>query len=97
VNDSTFTRDIANDVTVHRIDATGVATEAGNSLAASMVMTGAFAAITNLVSCDALVEAMRQSIPSYRTQHIATNEVALRAGWDLLPVNSFPAWEAARV
>jgi hypothetical protein len=40
---------------------------------------------------------MRQSIPSYRTQHIATNEVALRAGWDLLPANSFPAWEAARV
>jgi Pyruvate/2-oxoacid:ferredoxin oxidoreductase gamma subunit len=62
-----------------------------------MVMAGAFGAITSLVTCDALVEAMRQSIPSYRTQHIATNEVALRAGWDLLPANSFPAWEAARV
>ena len=97
VNDSTFTREIGVDATVHRIDATGVATKAGNSLAASMVMAGAFGAITSLVTCDALVEAMRQSIPSYRTQHIATNEVALRAGWDLLPANSFPAWEAARV
>ena len=35
--------------------------------------------------CDALVEAMRESIPPYRTQHIEANERALRAGWDLLP------------
>jgi Pyruvate/2-oxoacid:ferredoxin oxidoreductase gamma subunit len=62
-----------------------------------MVMAGAFGAVTNLVTCDGLVEAMRQSVPSYRTQHIATNERALRSGWELLPANSFPAWEVARV
>jgi Pyruvate/2-oxoacid:ferredoxin oxidoreductase gamma subunit len=97
VNDATFTAPIDPDATVYRIDATGVATEAGNTLAASMVITGAYAAVTNVVTLDALLAAMRQSVPSYRTQHIETNERALGAGWDLLPANSFPAWEAARV
>jgi len=36
---------------------------------------------------------MRESIPSYRTQHIAANERAIRAGWELLPADEFPAWE----
>jgi len=97
VNDTTFTQTVRSDVTVHRVDATAVATEVGNSMAASMVILGAFCALTHLVPFDALVEAMRQSVPSYRTQHIATNERALRAGWDLLPPNAFPAWEVARV
>jgi 2-oxoglutarate ferredoxin oxidoreductase subunit gamma len=97
VNDTTFTQTVRPDVTLHRVDATAVATEAGNSMAASMVILGAFCGLTQLVPCDALVEAMQQSIPSYRTQHIATNERALRAGWELLPANSFPAWEVARV
>jgi 2-oxoglutarate ferredoxin oxidoreductase subunit gamma len=97
VNDSTFPRDVRPDVTVYRIDATGVATETGNALAASMVIVAAFAALTQLVSCDALVEAMRQSVPSYRTQHVATNERALRAGCELVPANAFPAWEGAHV
>jgi len=97
VNASTFTHDIAADVTVHRVDATSVATDAGNALAASLVLLAATSALTDLVRCDALVEAMRQSLPAYRTQHIATNERALRAGWELLPHNARPAWEAARV
>jgi Pyruvate/2-oxoacid:ferredoxin oxidoreductase gamma subunit len=97
VNDTTFTQTVRPDVTLHRVDATAVATEVGNSMAASMVILGAFCGLTQLVPVDALVEAMQQSIPSYRTQHIATNERALRAGWELLPANSFPAWEVARV
>ena len=40
----------------------------------------------------ALVEAMRESIPSYRTQHIAANEQALRAGLDAVEAGAFPAW-----
>jgi Pyruvate/2-oxoacid:ferredoxin oxidoreductase gamma subunit len=97
VNDSTFTAEIGDGHTVHRIDAIGVATDAGNALAASMVMVGAFAALTGLVSSDGLVAAMRLSVPSYRTQHIATNERAIRSGWALVPVGAFPAWEDARV
>ena len=53
--------------------------------------------VTGIVTCDALVDGMRESIPSYRTQHIETNERALRAGWALLPEGSFPAWEPSRV
>jgi Pyruvate/2-oxoacid:ferredoxin oxidoreductase gamma subunit len=97
VNDSTFTHAVDARADVQRVDATAVATEAGNVLAASMVMLGAFCAYTDLVTCDALVDAMTQSIPPYRTQHIATNERALRAGYHLLPRNASPAWDGARV
>jgi Pyruvate/2-oxoacid:ferredoxin oxidoreductase gamma subunit len=97
VNDSTFAKDVRADVTLYRVDATGAADRAGNVLATSMVVLGAFCALTHLVSLEALVDAMRQSIPSYRTQHVATNERALRAGWELLPHNACPAWEVARV
>ena len=58
-----------------------------------MVMLGAYAGTTGIVELDALIEAMRESIPPYRTQHIEANERALRAGWDLLPANAHPAWE----
>jgi Pyruvate/2-oxoacid:ferredoxin oxidoreductase gamma subunit len=96
VNDSTFAKHVRGDVSLHRVDATGAADRVGNVLAASMVMLGAFCALTQLVSPDKLVEAMRQSVPSYRTQHVATNERALREGFALLPSAS-PAWEVASV
>jgi Pyruvate/2-oxoacid:ferredoxin oxidoreductase gamma subunit len=47
-----------------------------------MVMAGAYAATSGLVGLDALIEGMRASIPPYRTQHIASNETAIRAGYD---------------
>ncbi len=58
-----------------------------------MVMLGAFCATTGIVTEDGVVEAMRASIPPYRTQHIEANERALRAGFKLLPAGEFPAWE----
>jgi Pyruvate/2-oxoacid:ferredoxin oxidoreductase gamma subunit len=97
VNDATFGTDVAGDVTLHRLRATEAATEVGNPLSASMVVLGAYASVTGIVDIDALVDAMRASVPSYRTQHIETNERALRAGAALLPANAFPAWEAIRV
>ena len=93
VNDTTFTADITAPVTVIRLAATTVATDLGNPLGGSMVMLGAYAGTTGIVERDSLIEAMRQSIPPYRTQHIEANEKALRAGWDLLPANAHPAWE----
>jgi 2-oxoglutarate ferredoxin oxidoreductase subunit gamma len=59
----------------------------------SMVMLAAFCNTTGIVGLDALIEAMRASIPPYRTQHIEGNVRALRAGWDLLPAGAYPAWE----
>jgi 2-oxoglutarate ferredoxin oxidoreductase subunit gamma len=94
VNDATFTHEIAAPCDVRRIDATGIATELGHPLGASLVMAGAYAGLTAIVGADALVEAMRESIPSYRTQHIAANEQALRAGLAAVEAGAFPAWAA---
>jgi Pyruvate/2-oxoacid:ferredoxin oxidoreductase gamma subunit len=74
------------------VPATEVATQLGNVMGASMVMAGAYAAITGLVELDGLVEGMRQSVPPYRQQHLAANEAALRAGFDLGPRLEAPAW-----
>jgi len=93
VNDATFTTEISASVTVVRVGATNVAADLGNPLGGSMVMLAAFAATTGIVERDALIEGMRESIPSYRTQHIEANERAIAAGWDLLPANQHPAWE----
>ncbi len=96
VNESTFEHEITAPVTVRRIAATDIATGLGNPLGGSMVMVGAYAALTGLVGLDALIEGMRQSVPPYRTQHIAANELALRTGWESVTPGEFPAWEPAR-
>jgi Pyruvate/2-oxoacid:ferredoxin oxidoreductase gamma subunit len=93
VNDATFTHEIRADVVVRRVAATEVASELGNPLGGSMVMLGAYASATAIVEIDSLITAMAASIPPYRTQHIAANERALRAGGELLPSASAPAWE----
>jgi len=95
VNDATFETTLGDRYRVVRVPATEIAAELGNELGASMVMVGAFASITGLVGIDAAVEGMRLSIPSYRTQHVAANEVALRAGFDRVGSTSAPAWEEA--
>jgi Pyruvate/2-oxoacid:ferredoxin oxidoreductase gamma subunit len=93
VNDATFTTEIQAPVTVIRVPATNVATDLGNPMGGAMVMLGAYAGTTGIVGLSSLIEAMRESIPPYRTQHIEANERALRAGFDLLPANAHPAWE----
>jgi Pyruvate/2-oxoacid:ferredoxin oxidoreductase gamma subunit len=93
VNDTTFAADVNAPVTLIRLAATTVATDLGNPLGGAMVMLGAYAGTTGIVEQGALVEAMRQSIPPYRTQHIEANERALVAGWELLPANAHAAWE----
>ncbi len=92
VNDATFTRAVRSDVEVHRVPATTIATDAGNPMGGALVMLGTYAGVTGIVGLDALIEAMRLSIPSYRTQHIAANEESLRAGYALLPARAVPAW-----
>lgn len=97
VNDATFASDVRADVTLHRIPATTVANDLGTPLSGALVMLAAFCSLTALVRTDSLVAAMRDSIPSYRTQHIEANERALQAGAQLVPPQGFPAWETARV
>ena len=54
--------------------------QAGNAMAAGFVMLAGFATLTGIVTIDSLVAAMKQLVPSYRRQHIETNERALRLG-----------------
>ena len=77
---------------VFDVPATRIATEVGSPLAASMVLIGAYARLTGLLTMASLVEAMRQSVPSYRQQHLEANEKALAAGFDAVPANAAPAW-----
>ena len=94
VNESTFEAPLDGDrYRVFRVPATDIAIELGNELVGSMVMTGAYVGITGLVGVDATIEAMRRSIPSYRRQHIAANEEAIRAGFAAVERLAFPAWD----
>jgi alpha-L-fucosidase len=52
--------------------------------------------VTRLLGLRSRLDAMRASIPPYRTQHIESNGQSIRAGWELLPAGAFPAWEEAR-
>ena len=57
-------------------------------LTLGLIMLGAYNAITGLVSLDSLVDAMKELVPSYRRQHIETNERALRIGAENAPVGA---------
>ncbi len=78
---------------VAELRATSMAAELGNPMAASMIMAGAYARATSLVALPSLVEAMKESIPAYRSQHIELNQRALAAGFDAV-TESLPAWES---
>jgi len=65
---------------VVRVPASDLAVDAGNILAAGMVMLGALCGATQVVSLDALKGAARSCVPGYRTQHLELNERALEVG-----------------
>jgi Pyruvate/2-oxoacid:ferredoxin oxidoreductase gamma subunit len=77
---------------VFDVPATRIAAELGNPMGASLVFLAAFCNLTQIVKLDALIEAMRASVPSYRQQHVESNAHALRSGWELLPSGAAPAW-----
>jgi 2-oxoglutarate ferredoxin oxidoreductase subunit gamma len=79
---------------VFEVPASACATELGSAVVGAMVLIGAFARITGLVSLASLEEAMRACVPCYRRQHVELNERALRAGWGAAPDAAAPAWLA---
>lgn len=96
VNTTVFRGDIPRDgLHVFEIPATDIAVDAGNIMTASVVMVGALSAITGLVSLEALLEAVPQSLPPYRTKHVDLNRAALRAGFDSVAHDTIPAWGSA--
>ena len=96
VNATLFEGDL--DRGAHRVTelpASELASEIGNPLGASLVLVGAHAALTGLVGIEALIEAMEQSLPAYRRQHVPRNAAALRAGFERAPSGACPAWSEA--
>ena len=63
------------------VPVTDLAVEVGHMMTASMIMAAAFAKVTRLVGLDSLAKAVSETLPSYRTQHIALNVAALSAGY----------------
>lgn len=93
LNASLFEAELDRDAQrVFDVPATALAGEAGSALAASMVMVSAYASVTGLVGLESLCQAMRECVPSYRREHVETNERALRAGFEALPRGAAPAW-----
>ena len=72
--------------------ATQIAREADAPKAAALVLLGAFAQATGIVSSGALAEALVESLPSYRQQSLESNRRALLAGHSALPALTRPAW-----
>jgi Pyruvate/2-oxoacid:ferredoxin oxidoreductase gamma subunit len=79
---------------VFDLPVTDIAVDLGNIMTASVVMTGAIAAATGLVSIDGLIAAVPDVLPSYRSRHVEINQRALRAGHDAIEVGLVPAWPA---
>jgi Pyruvate/2-oxoacid:ferredoxin oxidoreductase gamma subunit len=80
------------EASVVEVPATELAGEVGSLVAASMVMLGAYAAVTGLVGLGSLVGALPEALPSYRRQHVELNEAALRAGHAAATPGLAPAW-----
>jgi len=84
------------DADTHRVvevAATDIAVDLGNIMTASMVMLGAYVAATDMVSLDSVDAAIAASLPAYRSQHVARNVDAVKAGFDAAPRALVPAWE----
>jgi 2-oxoglutarate ferredoxin oxidoreductase subunit gamma len=94
VNSSLFEGDLDRDrYRVVDVAATDIAAEMGAPLTAAMVLTGAFVAATGLVQIASLVDAMAESLPPYRRQHVETNAAALRRGYESTDGRVAPAWD----
>jgi 2-oxoglutarate ferredoxin oxidoreductase subunit gamma len=93
VNSSILGTDVAVERgTVFQVEADAIAASVSAPMGAGFVLLGAYCAITGLVGLESLVEAMKQLVPPYRTQHLVANEASLRAGADAVPAGVAPAW-----
>jgi 2-oxoglutarate ferredoxin oxidoreductase subunit gamma len=80
-------------LTIVDVAAADLAISAGNVMAASMVMLGAFATLTRLVGIESLREGVRACVPPYRQQHIELNDRALESGaGSVSPLSAYTAW-----
>ena len=66
--------------TIEGLPGSELAREAGSLQATGLVLLAGFVQMTGIVQLESLVTAMKQLVPSYRRQHVETNEKALRLG-----------------
>jgi Pyruvate/2-oxoacid:ferredoxin oxidoreductase gamma subunit len=76
------------------ISATKLAREAEAPKAAALVLLGAFAQTTGIVSAQGLEEALAESLPSYRKESLESNRRALAIGQGSVAALSQPAWNS---
>jgi Pyruvate/2-oxoacid:ferredoxin oxidoreductase gamma subunit len=81
---------------VYGVDAAKLAAECGSSLAGALVLVGAYAGLTGIVSLESLAAGLEESLPERRREHREHSERALRAGFAALPHGREPAWAAKR-
>ena len=74
------------------VPATTIAREHDAAKAASLVLLGAYAMVTGIVSPESLDRALEDSLPSYRKDSLEANRRALAAGRAALPALDAPAW-----
>ena len=77
------TSSIRSDCEVLAVPANVIAEEMGNVRAANMIILGAYAAWTGVVSVESLVAALPEVFPPHRHKLIPLNEQALRRGAEL--------------
>ena len=65
----------------------------GAPVNASLVLVGAYVAVTGLVGIETAVAAVDDALPPYRRQHAATCKQALRTGFAAAPPSRAAAWE----
>jgi len=62
------------------VPATEIAIGIGNPMVAGLALLAAFGSLTGLVKTENLIEAMKESVPPHRRQHLEYNEKAIVAG-----------------
>jgi 2-oxoglutarate ferredoxin oxidoreductase subunit gamma len=73
---------IDTDATVIDVPATDIAIDVASLVCATMVMVGAVASATGLLSLDGLAAGLDESLPKYRKDHFESNIAAINAGFD---------------
>lgn len=68
------------DLRSYAVPCNDIAAELGNARVANMVMLGAYAALTKIVSMESLVEALRESLGEGKEHLIPLNQKAMEAG-----------------
>lgn len=81
IDSSVLTR---SDLQTVGVDANNIASQIGNSRVANMVMLGAVLALTQLVSLEAVEQALRMVLPSRRHNLLPLNYQALQKGVELV-------------